>query len=281
MLQDAKKFKSMKVLGTDGVCGHIRDIYFDDDKWTLRYFLLDTGKWLPGQLVLISPLAIDEIDFKNKILEVNLSREQINKSPNPSEHVPISRQMEEALADYYDYPHYWPGSGIWPAVGYDLAYYASFKNRGRQEQEFHPSNKIIKKDQHLRTVNELRGYSIEALDGRIGHIQDFILDDETWELRYLVIDTVSWWPSKIVILPPHWVTKIDWTEHKFIIKLEKDKIKNSPIYSEENLDRDYEINLYNYYQEPKYWEFEKIPNITHRRSIKSNHRKGRRSHWLY
>lgn len=282
MLQAAKKFISMKVQCTDGICGHIRDIYFDDDKWTLRYFLLDTGSWLPGKLVLISPLAIDEIDFKNKIIDVNLSKEQVDKCPNPSEHVPISRQMEEQFANYYNYPFYWPGTGIWPALGYDLAYYAGFKNRGLTDQEKKTIQQSVKtKDQHLRTINELKGYAIEGRDGRIGHVENFILDDETWELRYLVIDTINWWPSRVVILSPQWVERIEWADSKIVLNLNKEKIKNSPLYIEENLDRDYEINLYDYYQEPKYWDYEKIPNITHRRSLKSEHRGGRRSRWLY
>lgn len=281
MLQAVRKFIKMKVRGTDGICGHIQDIYFDEEKWTLRYFLLDTGGWLPGKLVLISPLAIDDIDFKNKILEVNLSKDQIDKCPNPSEHAPITRQMEENYANYYEYPHYWPGMGIWPAVGYDLAYYSRFQNHGHTDQETQSlKNKKIK-DQHLRTANELKSYSLVAIDGKFGHLEDFIVDDETWELRYLVIDTINWWPSKVIILSPQWIEKIDWVELEIILGLDKVKIKNSPLYTEENLDRDYEINLYDYYQEPKYWEFEKLPNLTHRRHLKSDNRKGRRSQWLY
>lgn len=282
MLQAAKKFISIKVQCLDGECGHIRDIYFDDDKWTVRYFLLDTGKWLPGELVLVSPLAVDEIDFKNKILEINLTREQIEKSPKPSEHKPISRQMEEKYANYYDYPLYWPGSGIWPAVGYDLAYYASFKNHRISDAEKKDESQEVKKeDRHLRTINETKGYFIEAINSRFGHVEDFVIDDETWELRYLVVDTINWWPSKSVIISPQWVKNIDWAESKIVLNLEKEKIKNSPTYSEENLDRDYEINLYDYYQEPKYWEYERMQGGGHKRYLESEHRRGRRSRWLY
>lgn len=281
MLQAAKKFISMKVKAKDGECGHIRDIYFDDDKWTARYFLLDTGKWLPGKLVLISPLAVDEIDFRNKILEVNLTIEQIEKCPHPSEHKPISRQMEERYADYYDYPLYWPGSGIWPGIGYDMAYYARFKNRAISDSDKEKIKiRVKKEDQHLRTINEVKNYLLEAKDGLFGHVEDFIIDDETWEIRYLVVDTVNWWPSRSVILSPQWVTDIVWSESKISFSLDKETIKKSPIYSEENLDRDYEINLYDYYQEPKYWEYEKIPGTTHERRLKGSHRKGRRGQWL-
>jgi len=277
MLQAAKKFMSMKVRATDGECGHIRDIYFDDDQWTLRYFLLDTGKWLPGKMVLISPLAVVDIDFKNKILDVNLSRVQIENGPNPSEHMPISRQLAARHSAYYDYPFYWPGSGIWPELGYDLAYYANFKNRVTTDSENSQiKNEIKNEDQHLRTVKEIKSYLLEATDGLFGHVEDFVIDDDTWELRYLVVDTINWWPSKSVILSTQWVRDIVWSESKIVLDLSKEKIKNSPAYSEENLDRDYEINLYDYYQEPKYWQYEKKTMTENDKYLKSEHVKGTR-----
>ena len=63
-------------------------------------------------------------------------------------------------------------------------------------------------DVHLRSANKVTGYRIGATDGDIGHVEDFIIDDETWEIRYMVVDTQNWWPGKKVLVAPQWIGRM-------------------------------------------------------------------------
>ncbi len=110
-------------------------------------------------------------------------------------------------------------------------------------------------DVHLRSVNEVRGYHIEGSDESIGHIDDLIVDDETWEVRYLVIDTNNWWFGKKVLVAPHWATRISWLERTVHVDLSRQAIKDSPEWNAgAGVNRAYEARLYDYYGRPVYWD---------------------------
>jgi hypothetical protein len=107
---------------------------------------------------------------------------------------------------------------------------------------------------HLRSTNEVSTYNIQALDGEIGHVEDFIIDDETWAIRYLVIDTQNWWPGKKVLISPQWIDRVSWGESKIFVNLTREIIKNSPEYTDESLlFRDYESRLHGHYERQGYW----------------------------
>ena len=109
-------------------------------------------------------------------------------------------------------------------------------------------------DPHLRSTHAVTGYHIHAKDGDIGHVEDFVIDDETWAIRYLVIDTKNWWPGKSVLVSPSWIQRVSWDESKVFVNLTRESIKRSPEYSEETLlTRDYETGLHSHYQYPGYW----------------------------
>jgi hypothetical protein len=98
------------------------------------------------------------------------------------------------------------------------------------------------------------GHHIEAVDGGIGHVEDFIIDDETWAIRYLVIDTRNWWPGKEVLVAPQWVERVSWSESKVFVNLSRETIKQSPEYTDESLlTRDYETELHRHYDRQGYW----------------------------
>ena len=86
------------------------------------------------------------------------------------------------------------------------------------------------------------------MDGEIGHVEDFIIDDETWAIRYLIVDTHNWWPGKKVLVSPQWIERVSWGERKVFVNLSREAIKQSPEYTDESLlTRDYEIGLHRHY----------------------------------
>ncbi len=243
MLRSVKDLQGYKILATDGEIGRVHEFYFDDENWVIRYMILDTGKWLPGRRVLVSPVALGQPDWSSKLLPVVLSREQIENSPPISEDEPVSRQHEIDLIKYYDWPTYWPVSPIGaPPEGV----MGSASDEMETEEE--------KGDPHLRSTREVSGYHIEASDGEIGHVEDFIVDDDNWIIRYLVIDTRNILPGKKVIISPQWVKKVNWEESHVQILLSQESVKQSPEYDpSQPVNREYEENLYDYYGRPRYW----------------------------
>ncbi|MBD3384101.1 PRC-barrel domain containing protein [candidate division KSB1 bacterium] len=243
MLRSVKDLQGYKILATDGEIGRVHEFYFDDENWVLRYMILDTGKWLPGRRVLISPVALGQPDWSSRLLPVVLSKEQIENSPPVSKEEPVSRQHEIDLVKYYDWPTYWPVSPIGaPPEG--------VMERAADEVETHEETG----DPHLRSTREVSGYHIEASDGEIGHVEDFIVDDDNWIIRYLVIDTRNILPGKKVIISPQWVKKVNWEESYVQILLSQESVKQSPEYDpSQPVNREYEENLYDYYGRPRYW----------------------------
>jgi hypothetical protein len=109
-------------------------------------------------------------------------------------------------------------------------------------------------DRHLRSTDEVTGYHFVALDGEIGHVDDFIIDDETWAIRYLVVATKNWWPGKRVLISPKWIENVSWEEREVAIGLSRENIKAAPEYTDESLlTRDYETGLYGHYNREGYW----------------------------
>lgn len=238
-LRSAKSFAGYTLLATDGEIGKVRDMYFDDDAWTVRYLVVDTGAWLPGRSVLISPAsASGRPDAAAREIPVSLSREQVRSSPSAETHKPVSRRHEMNLAAHYNWPAYWTFGGFYniapPPPDYETERELQYE---REEEEV-----------HLRSMGEVEGYHIQALDGEVGHIEDFILDEEEWKIRYLIVDTRNWLPGRKVVLSPEWVSDISWDERKVYVEFATDEIKDSPEYDPAlTLSKEYEQRLRRYY----------------------------------
>jgi hypothetical protein len=245
MLDKVKTLKGYKMHSLDGEIGVVDDFYFDDQYWTVRYLVANTVPWLPGRPVLISPYALGKVDRENRTVNVKLTNLQIVNSPPLDSHKPISRQFEEAYHDYYGWPAYWSGVYAWgpyPYISLD------------HEQPKRPFLGLKKWDDHLRSMDKVRGHIIQATDGEIGHVSDFIIDDETWAIRYLVIETRNWLPGKHVLVSPKWIERVSWVESNVYVNLSREMIKLSPEYTEDSiLTRDYENGLHRHYDRHGYW----------------------------
>ena len=245
MLNKAKTLTGYKLGSLDGEIGKVQEFYFDDRHWTIRYLVADSGNWLTGRQVLISPYALGAVNGEEHSIAVDLTKKQIEGSPSLDSHKPVSQQFEQAYYGYYGWPSYWSGPFMW----------GLYPNIERNREKWGKSNHGEKAwDRHLRGTRAVNGYHIQALDGEIGHVEDFIIDDETWAIRYLVVGTRNWWPGKKVLVSPRWIERVSWDESTVFVNLDRETIKQSPEYTEESLlTRDYEIGLHRHYNRKGYW----------------------------
>ncbi len=253
MLRSLEELRGYKIEAQDGDIGKIHGFFFNDHIWAVIYLVVDTGSWLPGRKVLISPQVVGQPDFVSQKIPVTLTRDKIRNSPGIETDRPVSRQKEIELHDYYQWPYYWAGLSVpeWhpeiipPPI-------PSKKSKTELEMEARMKGEF---DPHLRSTREVVGYRIAATDDEIGHVEDFIADDEVWDLRYLVVDTRNWLPGKKVLVSPAWVKQIIWEEKKVHIDLTTDQVQKSPEYDPtQPVNREYEGALYDFYGRPKYWE---------------------------
>lgn len=228
----------------DGDIGSVEDFLFDDKLWTVRYLVADTAKWLPGRRVVLSPIALGRVERDEKRLTVSLTREQVENSPDIDSRN-ITRANETSYYDYYGWPYYWVGGDVWgtgTAPGSLVA-----------QQKMEMAVREQENDTHLRSVGDVTGYYIEATDGDIGHVEDFIIDDDTWEIRYMVVDTKNWWPGKKVLASPEWIERVSWSDSRVYVDLSREAIKSGPEFDADHLNRDYEERLYKHYNRQGYW----------------------------
>ncbi len=215
----------------DGEIGKVDDVYFDDNTWDIRYLVVQTGGWLSGRSVLISPVAIQSIDCEGKNFPVNLTKNQISNSPGIDLHKPVSQQHETELYEHYAWQPYWK-SGFYAGGQWGVMPPAPlFDERISQEGEI---AKIQREnnDVHLRSTERITGYHIYASDGQIGHVNDFIIEDESWQVLYIVIDTANWLGGKKILVSVKHCKEINWEKSQIQIDISKDAVKESEVFDE-------------------------------------------------
>ena len=224
MLCQVKSLSGYKLKALDGEIGSVKEFYFDDLSWSVRYLVSDSGNWLTGQMVLISPNAITDVSILERCVAISLTKKQIEDSPPLETDKPVSRQFEQIYHAYYGWPQYWATSYTGNSGGLPYIMRGPVIDTDHNSEPQHA-------DMHLRSTNDVDGYHIQALDGVIGHVSDFIVDDVTWEIRYLVIDTHNLWPGKHILISPHWIENICWDEAKVFVNVTSETIKLSPEYN--------------------------------------------------
>ena len=230
MERNIKSLAGYNLKASNGEIGDVKEFYFDDEIWKIRYLVIKTGGWLSGREVLIVPHAIKNIDWLNRFFNVALTKKQIENSPDIDTHKPVYRQQEIELYDHYAWEGYWL-SGYYP-MGY-LGVSVPFPSIDQKDQ-LPPSGdeKGGKDDLHLRSTENVTGYHVHAKDGDIGHINDFVFDDQTWQLLSLVIDTHNWFGGKKVIIAIEHILKVDWENSKVYIDITISAVKKSKQFEE-------------------------------------------------
>ncbi len=256
LLHRVRDVKGCTIAASDGAIGKVTDLYFDDEAWGVRYLAVDTGSWLAGREVLISPMAVKRVDIAGGTITVGLTREQVRNSPDIDTHKPVSRQHERDYLGYYGHPIYWGGPFLWGYWGLPGQYAEGASPTVSAEQrELEARGEPERSgDAHLRSTNGVAGYRIHATDDSIGEIDDFVLDDEAWAIRYLVVDTRLWWPGGLVLVAVNWIRSIDWQEREVRVELTREQVRNSPPYdSASPVGREYESRLHAFYGSEGYW----------------------------
>ena len=252
MLKTITHLRGFAIRASDGTIGTAEQLYFDDVTWTVRYLTVDTGGWLGGRRVLISPFSITGVNWQARRVDVSLTKQQVELSPDIDTHQPVSRQHETAYLGYFGYPSYWGGPYQWGPVFYPAGFAVPAIDSA---EDIAKRAKAESKDSHLRSTGGISGYDIQAIDGEIGHVSGFVLDDETWAIRYLDVATRNWWPGKRVLFSPAWIQRVSWLSSKVYVALSRQTIQTAPEYKESiPIDREYENRLYLHYGKPPYWQ---------------------------
>jgi hypothetical protein len=227
MTQTVRRLQGDRLIARDGAIGSVADVYFDDERWGVRYLVVDTGEWLPGKRVLISPASVEADGVSDQAVRVGLTREQVKNAPDIDADRPVSRQYEIAHAAHFGYPYYWSGPMLWGAAGVPLAGsppHPAMSPR-REDAERAAQRELDEAgDSHLRSGAEVIGYDIEARDGMLGEVADFAVDERTWAIRDVIVDTRKWWPGGEVRVAPQEVEHIDWGEGKVRLRLTRDEL---------------------------------------------------------
>jgi uncharacterized protein YrrD len=253
MLQVISPLKGFAIEATDGRMGTVVDFLFDDASWKVRWLVVDCGTWLEGRKVLIHPPAISFAGLEDRRLDVKLTKAQVEGSPEWLEHQPVSQQMQSRLYDYYGWDPSWSGpylGGITGAMTSPMMAppYLGFRMRAEPRAEVAESQGG---DPHLRSVVEVIGYHIHAVDGEIGHVEDFMFDNKDWRLHYLIVDTSNWWFGKRVLIAPNAVTGIDWSVKQVQLDVPREKVKASPPWDPlVAFNETYETHLHRHYGWP-------------------------------
>jgi uncharacterized protein YrrD len=258
MLRNVTDLRGYAIRATDGVIGHVDDFYFDDEAWAIRYLVVETGRWLPDRQVLISPISIGHPDWSAQLLPVFLTKAQVKGSPDIDTKQPVSRAHEAAYHGYFGYPFYWGGAGLW-GMG---AYPGSLTAEDAIEAELRANRSMATPspdDYRLRSCKDLVGHHVGATDGEIGHVQDLLVDDHTWAIRYLIVNTSHWWGEHQVLISPQWIESVSWPDSTVVVALTRKAVKEAPAYDPAaQLDRQQEQAMYEHYGRPGYWTTREI-----------------------
>jgi hypothetical protein len=246
MLRSVDNLIGFSLGASDGEIGRVYSFLFDNGDWVIHYLVVDTGRWLPGRKVLIPTKVLDQPDWQDRVFRVDLTKEQVHDSPQIDAEAPVSRQREIELHKYYGWVPYWG-----PARGLVVA-----PEHPPQAQTEQGTAILVEtqEESNLRSTRQVKGYHIHATDGQIGHVEDFIMSDEDWVIRYLVVDTRHWLLGRSVLISPDWVQEIGWDRQEVRVDVPRKTVEESPPYDPgAPVNREYEVRMYDYYGRPKYW----------------------------
>lgn len=259
MLLSAQELQGYTIHARDGDLGTVRTFYFDAEEWCIHSMVVDTGTWFSGTYVLLPVNVLGQADWQNQRLSVDLTQEEVRNSPEVPKHTESSGYEGTAMGTYASGNVYWSTDpfvlhsvAARPASTTILAAPVAVDTAPRPGPADMQGRGGV-----LRSTRDIMGYYIQATDGQIGHVEDFVIDTATWHIRYMVVDTRNWWPGKKVLVSPLWIDLIDWNAEQVTVNLSRDRIKNSPEYDVAvPLDRAYETSLFDHYSRPKYWSEE-------------------------
>ena len=249
MLWDASAINDYAIEASDGRLGTVSDLLFEDVSWVIRWLVVETGDWLSDRKVLLPFSTLGQPNPTLRRFPVKLTMQQVKDSPDVDTDRPVSRQMEAHVYNHYGWAPYWSADFYPTENGMATPFVAPLyllgpKPRGSGSVDAQPNEE----DPHLRSISAITGYHIHATDGEIGHVEDFLVDDAGWSIRYVVVDTKNWWPGKKVLISPRSVREIDWADRLIHLNFNGQKVKDGPPYDPSiTVDGAYDESFLTYY----------------------------------
>ncbi len=231
MLQVISPLTGFSIEATDGRIGTVVDFLFDDASWKVRWLVVDCGTWLTGRKALIHPSAVSQEDLERQRFVVALTKAQVEGGPELAEDQPVSLQMEAQLYSYYGWDPLWGGANLSAIPGAMASPLSAPQYMGlgsTEAAEVRDGGPTLGVDPHLRSVVEVTGYRVHAVDGEIGHVENLMFDDADWEVRYFIVDTRNWWFGQRVLISPIAVKTIDWFDRHVELNVSRERVKASP-----------------------------------------------------
>ncbi len=256
MLTRARDLNGYSIHTADGQSTKIDFLIFDDENWAVRYLVLELGFWISGKKVLISPVALEKSGEQSLVAKT--SKDALRNGPEIDVDQPITRDDEISLHKFFSWPYYWDfpphvGSSGSPLYSSPVFTASRYTASGQPKYSTHVAVEEVAIT-HLRSTKSLSGFHVMARNEEIGRIEDILVDDEVWAVRYFIIDIRNWLPGKKVLFSPHWIRGVDWDDGEVYLEDTKETVKSGPEYDHSiPVDRDYEKRLYDYYRRPKYW----------------------------
>ncbi len=212
MHHTVRQFKHDSVLATDGPAGRVVDLYFDDQDWKVRHLVVDAGGWFTPRRVLLPPESVDTDASGEGLLRLRLARRQVSEAPDADSARPVFRQAQIAQAVHFGYPYYWSGLALWAGIG---------AGRSRADAERAAHAELARGDPHLRSGAALIGCRVEAREGVLGEVHDFVVDEQAWTVSAVVLETRKWLPGGKVRIAPQSIERIDWSEQRIVTRIER------------------------------------------------------------
>lgn len=208
MLRPATNLENLRIRASDGHIGQVHDWLFDERNWLVRYLVADTATWLPGRRVLIPTSSVGKVDQQSEDMPVEMTQQEIKESPSIAEDEPVSLKLEKRLNEHYGWPAFGGGGSV---------------AQPAEDQNQEPGTT-------LRSVREVRGYELHGIDGDLGIVHDFLIDDDTWTIEQIVVDTRKWLPGKKVLAAPQLVEGMSWKGKTVHLDLFRENIVKRPDY---------------------------------------------------
>jgi sporulation protein YlmC with PRC-barrel domain len=253
MLHTLNDLSGFAIQAIDGNIGTVKDFYFDDRRWVIRHLVVETGSWLESHKVLLAPTAIKHLNRENKTIIVDLTVDEVKASPHIDTDKPVSQQYDIDYLSYYGYAFYWGANNIWDSD----ATLNGLVEENPKAQTFAAIDRVRRMhgDRHLRSCDEIINYHIQASDGEIGHLQEMLIDEDTWKVNYFIANTSNWWLGHQVLIDPQEITDISWGNAKIYVNMTQQQVQNAPLFDPEvPRNREQELGVYLHYDRDGYWE---------------------------
>ncbi len=228
MLYTLNDLEQYTVNAADGYVGKIKDFYFDDRTWKLRYLVVETGIWLKNRKVLLPASAVKLVNKDDKQLSLDMSMYHVKNGPSIERDLSLKPQSEIDYLSYYGYSFY---RGATEAHGFD-------KDAEAKLAEIFASVDAVRRtygDRHLRSCKEMINYDIEGSDSQVGYLQSMLFDEKDWSVRYLMLNTSNWWLGHQVLLEPQSIRDVSWGDARIYVNMLRQEIQSTPIFDADTL----------------------------------------------